>query len=276
MLRKYGIIFIFWANVGLAQVTVSIAEYRPFPEKIELLGIEPTKVGWSIANNLLLLDVNHSELIELSSFGDVTLSGGFNQRSSSFNELIWMGLSPNGIQVVDRLENKIITLDYRLNSMGESKLNRHIFPELGALDSWGRLFLYSRTYNVIFSVEQKRLIETPFIDLTKEFGKSVCLKDLEVNQDGELAFLDCDGTVHIFNRLGQVQLYYPSKIDNAEFLVPVRQRWFVFNTQGEGRSIKTNETVTIPVASLPVVDIASLNRSLAILSNDHILILDVK
>ncbi len=276
MLRKYGIIFIFWANVGLAQVSVSIAEYRPFPEKIELLGIEPTKVGWSIANNLLLLDVNHSELIELSSFGDVTLSGGFNQRSSSFNELIWMGLSPNGIQVVDRLENKIITLDYRLNSMGESKLNRHIFPELGALDSWGRLFLYSRTYNVIFSVEQKRLIETPFIDLTKEFGKSACLKDLEVNQDGELAFLDCDGTVHIFNRLGQVQLYYPSKIDNAEFLVPVRQRWFVFNTQGEGRSIKTNETVTIPVASLPVVDIASLNRSLAILSNDHILILDVK
>ena len=206
MLRKYGIIFIFWANVGLAQFSVSIAEYRPFPEKIELLGIEPTKVGWSIANNLLLLDVNHSELIELSSFGDVTLSGGFNQRSSSFNELIWMGLSPNGIQVVDRLENKIITLDYRLNSMGESKLNRHIFPELGALDSWGRLFLYSRTYNVIFSVEQKRLIETPFIDLTKEFGKSVCLKDLEVNQDGELAFLDCDGTVHIFNRLGQVQL----------------------------------------------------------------------
>lgn len=276
MLRKYGIIFIFWANVGLAQVSVSIAEYRPFPEKIELLGIEPTKVGWSIANNLLLLDVNHSELIELSSFGDVTLSGGFNQRSSSFNELIWMGLSPNGIQVVDRLENKIITLDYRLNSMGKSKLNRHIFPELGALDSWGRLFLYSRTYNVIFSVEQKRLIETPFIDLTKEFGKSACLKDLEVNQDGELAFLDCDGTVHIFNRLGQVQLYYPSKIDNAEFLVPVRQRWFVFNTQGEGRSIKTNETVTIPVASLPVVDIASLNRSLAILSNDHILILDVK
>ncbi|MBT3518204.1 MAG: hypothetical protein HOC41_09415 [Candidatus Marinimicrobia bacterium] len=276
MLRKYGIIFIFWANVGLAQVSVSIAEYRPFPEKIELLGIEPTKVGWSIANNLLLLDVNHSELIELSSFGDVTLSGGFNQRSSSFNELIWMGLSPNGIQVVDRLENKIITLDYHLNSMGESKLNRHIFPELGALDSWGRLFLYSRTYNVIFSVEQKRLIETPFIDLTKEFGKSACLKDLEVNQDGELAFLDCDGTVHIFNRLGQVQLYYPSKIDNAEFLVPVRQRWFVFNTQGEGRSIKTNETVTIPVASLPVVDIASLNRSLAILSNDHILILDVK
>ena len=276
MLRKYGIIFIFWANVGLAQVSVSIAEYRPFPEKIELLGIEPTKVGWFIANNLLLLDVNHSELIELSSFGDVTLSGGFNQRSSSFNELIWMGLSPNGIQVVDRLENKIITLDYHLNSMGESKLNRHIFPELGALDSWGRLFLYSRTYNVIFSVEQKRLIETPFIDLTKEFGKSACLKDLEVNQDGELAFLDCDGTVHIFNRLGQVQLYYPSKIDNAEFLVPVRQRWFVFNTQGEGRSIKTNETVTIPVASLPVVDIASLNRSLAILSNDHILILDVK
>ncbi len=276
MLRKYGIIFIFWANVGLAQVSVSIAEYRPFPEKIELLGIEPTKVGWSIANNLLLLDVNHSELIELSSFGDVTLSGGFNQRSSSFNELIWMGLSPNGIQVVDRLENKIITLDYRLNSMGESKLNRHIFPELGALDSWGRLFLYSRTYNVIFSVEQKRLIETPFIDLTKEFGKSACLKDLEVNQDGELAFLDCDGTVHIFNRLGQVQLYYSSKIDNAEFLVPVRQRWFVFNTQGEGRSIKTKETVTIPVASLPVVDIASLNRSLAILSNDHILILDVK
>ena len=275
-LTKIGFILICLANFTFAQINLSIVEYRPFPEKISLLGIKPTKVGWSIANNLLLLDTDKRELIELSSFGDVTLSSGLNQRSRSFGEITWMGVTSKGIQVVDRLGNEIVTLDFRLNPIRHIELGQRIFPELSALDSWGRLFLYSRTYNVIYSFEQNQLNGTPFIDLTREFGQAVCIKDLEVNQDGDLAFLDCNGTVHIFNRLGQVQLYYPSKIKDAEFLVPVRNRWFVFNSRGKGKTIKLNESVSIPGASLPVVDIASMNRSMAVLSIDHILILDVK
>ncbi|MBT3179766.1 MAG: hypothetical protein HOB40_06245 [Candidatus Marinimicrobia bacterium] len=267
----FGFFTLLWG-----QVTLSIAEYRPFPDKIALLNIQPTKVGWSIANKFLLLDANQRELIELGLFGDVTLASGISSNSRSFGELSWLGVSPKGIEVVDRLENEVSILDYRLNHVLSTELEPRIFPEKCAIDSWGRLFLFSRTYNAIFVLEHKQLNKKPFIDLTREFSQSVCVLDLEVDQDGNLLLLDCSGMVHVFNRLGKIQFHYPSKIDNAEFLVPVRNRLFVFNTLGEGISINTDERVSIPGASVPVLDMVSMNRSIAVLAKDHILVLDVK
>ena len=61
-------------------MNLSIAEYRPFPEKISLLDIEPTQVNWSIANRFLLLDENKRELLELGPFGDLNLAGGLGRQ----------------------------------------------------------------------------------------------------------------------------------------------------------------------------------------------------
>ena len=55
ILRNYFILllFCFYSVLGISP-KLSIVEYRPFPEKISLLGIEPTQLNWSIANKFLL------------------------------------------------------------------------------------------------------------------------------------------------------------------------------------------------------------------------------
>ena len=53
--------------------------------------------------------------------------------------------------------------------------------------------------------------------------------------------------------------------------------WFVFNDKGDGESVfDKSVTLHIPAISTPIVDIKNMNRSLAILSKDHISILNVK
>tara|TARA_B100000029_G_scaffold68531_2_gene60998 strand:- start:1513 stop:2184 length:672 start_codon:yes stop_codon:yes gene_type:complete len=223
-----------------------------------------------------LLDEHKRELIELDPFGEVHLSGGFGQKSFRFGDLVWMGISPQGIRVVDRLENEIVHLDYRLNHIHNVALSQRIFPENAALDPWGRLYLYSRTYNSIFIFDKGELESTPFVNFSKEFSSVFCLEKMNINQDGDMALLDCKGMIHFFSRNGQKQASFPTTIDGATFLVPVRNDWFVFNQNGDGISVLSQERVSIPGASLPVEDMVSMNRSIAVLSKDHILVLDVK
>ena len=260
----------------MGQIKLSIAEYRPFPEKLSLLDIEPTKMSWSIANRFLLLDEHKRELLELGTFGDVNLAGGLGQKSSRYGELVWMGISPQGIRIVDRLENEIIHLDFRLNPVQTVTLDQRIFPEKAALDPWGNLYLYSRAFNSIFIFNKGELDPTPFVNFSKEIGSAFCMADMEINQDGDLGILDCDGLIHFFSQNGQKQASFPTTIDQAAFLISVRSDWFVFNQNGAGISINSQEKVSIPGASVPVLDMESMNRSIAVLAKDHILILDVK
>ena len=257
------------------QVSLNIVEYRPFPEKIILLDLQPDLLKWSIANRFLLLDKSKHELIELGPFGDVAFSSGFGLRSHRFGELIWMGISPHGIWIVDRLDNQITVLDYHLNPVSSNGFEPRIFPEYAAVDPWGRVFLYSNQYNSIFLYETE-LDQQPFIDLNRVVDIGSCIKDMEINQDGELAILDCEGTVHFFHLLGKLRNSYPSHVRQAKFLTAVRSKWFVFNSDGNGKSVQDQEPVSIPGASIPILDITSMNRSIAILARDHILVLDVK
>ncbi len=275
--KKLRLFFILWVLTGIltGQVSLNIAEYRPFPEKIMLLDLQPDLLSWSIANRFLLLDKSKHELIELGPFGDVVLSSGFGRRSHRYGELIWIGNSPHGIWIVDRLDNQISVLDYRLNPVTSDGFEPRIFPEHAAVDPWGRVYLYSNQYNSIFLYEGG-LDQQPLINLNRVVDIRACLKDMEINQDGELALLDCEGTVHFFHALGKLRHSYPSHVQQAEFLTAVRNKWFVFNSAGNGRSVRDQELVSIPGASIPVLDIASMNRSIAVLSRDHILVLNVQ
>ena len=55
-----------------------------------------------------------------------------------------------GVQIIDRFENELIQIDFRLNPIQSIHFNHAIFPELASIDPWGRLFIYSKTYNSIF------------------------------------------------------------------------------------------------------------------------------
>ena len=63
---------------------------------------------------------------------------------------------------------------------------------------------------------------------------------------------------------------------SIDFLVALRDDWLLFNKSGDGFSLLSNERLTIPDVSVPIKDIKSMNKSVAILSKDHILILNAQ
>ena len=109
ILNRYWIISLnIFLCICLAQKNIlKIKEVRIFPKKLQLWGIQPTKLQNSIANKYLLLDESNNEFLEISKNGDLTRPSGLGNNQINYGDIIWMGISNNGMTLVNRLENKI-------------------------------------------------------------------------------------------------------------------------------------------------------------------------
>ena len=126
--RNFFVFIHFCLSFCIGQgLKLTISDYKPFPEKIFSLGIEPTQLEWSLVNKFLLLDENRTDLISLDHYGNLSLTSGFSNPNSRFGELIWMCVAHNGIRRIELIENEIIFLDYRLNPIQTFSLE-HIMP----------------------------------------------------------------------------------------------------------------------------------------------------
>ena len=259
-----------------SQSSLNIVDYKIFPPELEILDIKPDNFEWSVAGSFLLLDKMNHQLVSISSLNDLQLVGGFGRKTVSFSEPVWMGVAPDGIYLIDRLDNKIVLLDYRLTYMNKIDLEPRIYPELAAIDKWGTVFMYSSQYHSIFSVRQRKLEKIPHVDLKKYDNIDYCILEIAINQEGDMGLLGCDNSIHIFSRHGAYKSSYSPDIVSAEFLVPLRNDWLVFNKNGNGISLVLNNYLAIPDVSIPILDVKSMNRSIAVLSKDHILILNAQ
>ena len=102
------------------------------------------------------------------------------------------------------------------------------------------------------------------------------ISDMETDKDGNLAILGCDGSFFKFSKNGLKTLSYNSILENSKFLVSINNDWLIMNNNGVGKTIRSERQIEIPKSSLPIVDIESIESSIAILTIDHILILNVK
>ena len=68
----------------------------------------------------------------------------------------------------------------------------------------------------------------------------------------------------------------PVEIRNPRFLIAIKDDWLVFNADGECLSISSFEKIPLPKISLPILDIAAINHSIAILTEEQILVLNVR
>ncbi len=212
----------------------------------------------------------------LNNSGEVKFSSGFGRRYNRYGELIWAGISPIGIQVVDRLENAIIILDLNLNFMHKILINHNLYPEMAQIDPWGKLFIYSNTHNGIFIFEDNYISKKPFIDFSKEFYSNYCIKDFAISSDGHIGILGCDGKFNEFSQNGLNKGSIPTDIRNPLFLISIRDDWFVFNSDGKCFLISSLERISLPKISTPILDIATINQSIAILTKEQILVLNVR
>ncbi len=275
-IHRIILFLIFFIYVIQAQTAFKIADYKIFPPEIEILDIKPDIIEWGVGGSYLLLDKVNHQLVSVGSLSGIQMVGGFGRKAVSFSEPIWVGVAPDGILLIDRLENKVISLDYRLTYMYDISLEPRLYPDLAAIDNWGTVYMYSSQYHSIFAFKQNTLIQNPHIDLREFNDIGYCLSQIEINQGGNIGILGCDNTVHIFSRHGKYQnSYYPDLV-SVDFLVAIRDDWLLFNKNGDGLSLLSNESITIPGVSVPIKDIKSMNKSVAILSKDHILILNAQ
>ena len=117
-----------------SQHVLTITDYQPFPSEISILNINPDSFEWGVAGSFLLLDKVDNQLVSVGNLNGFQTVGGFGRNNFSFSEPIWVGVEPNGISILDRLENKIVYLDYRLNYMSEVNLEPRLYPDLAAID----------------------------------------------------------------------------------------------------------------------------------------------
>ena len=264
------------SSFAIAENKLSIAQYIEIPNALKTLKFKPDRISWSLRNSFLLLDSYKSELISINSSGNLNFAKGLGNRYNVFGELIWAGISSNGILVVDRMENEVIVLDINLNYIYKNKIDFNLYPEMAQIDPWGKLFLYSNTYNGIFIFEKTYISKEPFIDFSKEFYSSYCIKDFAINNNGDLAVLGCDGKFSEFSQNGLKKKSIPIKISEPLFLVPLKNDWLIFNSKSEGLSITNLGKVSLPKISSPILDINAFDKSIAILTKEQILVLNVR
>ena len=258
------------------ELATYVKEYIPFPERIKELELVPYQFNWSMQNEFIFIDNFRDEVFLLKNNGEINLPSGAKWGNEINSEIIWAGTTHQGIKIVDRLKNNITYMDFRLNTIKTISLNLKLYPDLVAEDPWGLLYIYSQTFGAIFLLDNLSLNIIPFVDLNKERFLSNCISDMETDNDGNLAILGCDGSFNKFSKNGLKTLSYDSILEKSKFLVSIDDDWLIINNNGIGKTIQSKSQITIPNSSLPIVDIQSIGSSIAILTIDHILILNVK
>ena len=274
--RKYTFFIISTFQFIWGQISdFNIKEYLPFPERISELGLKPTKFNWSVGDRFILIDEVKNQIMNVNPNGNLSFPSGLSE-NSVYGEFIWAGIIPEGVGVVDRLENSINYLDVRLNTNSVLDFSQKIYPEMAAINSSGVIHLFSQTYNSIYTVQGSRFNSSPFIDFTKERLSSNCFIDMSLNDNSDLFLLGCDGIAYVFSLNGKLKTSMPASINDPKHVIAIGDDWFVFNDHDIALSINTNIKYRLPQSSTPIMDVQSKNSSIAILSLNQILILDVK
>ena len=273
---KYTFYILFISHLIRGQVSdFKIKECIPLPKRISELGLKPTKFNWSIGNRFIFIDEVKNQIMNVNPIGNLSFPSGLSE-NSVYGEFIWAGIIPEGVGVVDRLENSINYLDVRLNTNSVLDFSQKIYPDMAAVNSSGVIHLLSQTYNSIYTVEGSRFNSIPFIDFTKERLSSNCFIDMSLNGNSDLFLLGCDGIAYVFSLNGKLKTSIPFSINDPKHVIAIGDDWFVFNDHGIALSINTNIKYRLPQSSTPIIDVQSKNSSIAILSLNQILILDVK
>ena len=132
ILIKFFFIILIGSSL-IAENKLSIVQYIEIPNELNNLKFNPDRINWFLRNSFLLLDSYNSELISINSLGNFNFAKGLSKRYNVY-ELIWAGISSNGILVIDRLENEIIILDINLNYIYKNKIDFNLYPEMAQIN----------------------------------------------------------------------------------------------------------------------------------------------
>jgi hypothetical protein len=267
---------IFMTSLILSQNKLNIIEHLDFSENLKQNEIQPNILSSSYYDSYLMLDFYKQVIIKIDLSGETTFSSAIGDNSFQYGDFVWLDVMPDGIKVLDKLDNKILHLDHNLNKIQTISLSKDIYPVKASSFPWGDILLYSKTFNSIYIFINGKLDEKTFINFYKEFNTKICVEDIEINQDGEIGLLHCSGELTLFSQNGKKKITYPNLLKDAKFLVSINFEWLYFDNNGNGRFVEDKLINELIVPANPIIDVISNNGFLSFLTKDHILTMDVQ
>ena len=229
------------------------------------------KIFWSIDNYFLILDKEIGSVYKFNSSYNRNKKIKNYNISEKFGKIVGIVSNSSGTKIIDQSNNQIFILDNDLNLLSIDILDLEIYPNVAAIDLWGKINLYSKRLNGIFlyekDIESRALIN---FDQIPKFGN--CVLDIEISTNGSIGVLDCDGEVYIFNMFGKFQYSYSLSIKNPRFILPYKENWLVFQENGIGLNINNRTNVYLPETKLKLRDITIRENKIAALYDSYILV----
>lgn len=263
-------------SLVLSQNKLNIIEHLDFSENLKQNEIQPNILSSSYYDSYLMLDFYKQVIIKIDLSGETTFSSAIGDNLFQYGDFVWLDVMPDGIKVLDKLDNKILHLDHNLNKIQTISLSKDIYPVKASSFPWGDILLYSKTFNSMYIFINGKLDEKAFINFYKEFNSKICVEDIEINQDGEIGLLHCSGELTLFYQNGKKKITYPNLLEDAKFLVSINFEWLYFDNNGNGRFVEDKLINELIVPANPIIDVISNNGFLSFLTKDHILTMDVQ
>jgi len=256
-----------------SQISVKINRTIYLPSEFHQNNFQPNRFSVS-QTGFYFLDSENRQVAFSSNDGAIVFAGGYGTDNDAFIDPIEILSSRLRAIVIDRTENKLIEFDHKLNYLRTIDFDP-IYPEFSGIDDWGNVLLQSDQEQKIFVGNPSLENFDEFVDLSIYKNINSCISDVHVASDGSIGILsNCNNYVHLFNRLGKLDVKYPIDESIGKFLIKLKENWLIVSVGGELTSIRYNEKTKLPIEE-DILDVSQMDGSLYILSSNKIWVVDV-
>jgi len=256
-----------------SQISIKITRIIDLPSEFSQNDFQPYRFSAS-QTGLYFLDTENRQIAFSSNYGIVVFAGGYGTDNDAFIDPIEILSSKLRAIVIDRTENKLIEFDHKLNYLRTIEFDP-IYPEFSGIDDWGNVLLLSEQEQKLFVGNYSLENFDEFVDLSIYKDISSCISDVHIASNGTVGILsNCNKSVQIFNRLGNLEKKYQLENSNGIYLIQIQNEWFLIDSHKQIISIRNNEKIALPI-DLDILDMVELDGNLYILSSNKIWVVDV-
>jgi hypothetical protein len=272
--------FFLFLSLLSAELTVYQEQEIPFPDLFIARGFTPTDITVAPGPLLFLLDRASRQISLIPPGGKPVISGGFGRSPEAMFDPVDVAVSELEVVVVDRMENKLLRYDLRLNYLGSETIQledlpQPFYPEKVVADSWSNLYIYSSLNRYLWKRAPLGFESLPFLDLNQEPVQQHCLQELTVLTNDDVALLyPCTKEILVYNRLGRLKRRWHSELTGVRFILAYQNDLILLDKNGTGESLSRSlrETFQLPVDAISIQDAALLKDRLFVLTSRNILV----
>ena len=273
--KSNKLLFLKWTNFKLfilvaglsfriaSSQTLPVNGFHVFPSELDAWGFSPNCVVVGVNHHLYFLDSINKLAVSITPDNNTHVAELSQDGLYDPVDIVQYGLS---VWILNRMDNKLFEYDLKLNLIRTHEIQLS-YPEKMTVDSNGNIYVISNQIPGVWKNLQGNKDGFPFIDLEIFVDTISDIVDLKVSPSHQIALLDEDGRIHIFNRIGKYAASNLPKISNPSFVFWGKNGWAFLNNIGELQTT-TGKIIHLNISDEPILDITIRNNTLFILTSE--------